>query len=490
MKEQFTQPRTLRQRAVLAIESVAVIIAVIVALAYVNDVPTPDVADTPDSEVAELQATLPELATQSEQVASIDIDVVKSMAWQEVARGNYQAAIAQYNLVIATDPNDSQAWLERGIALARSGDHERAIEDYNRARELEPNNALILYNKGISQDALGAYLHAIDSYSMAIDLDSNYAYAWNNRGYVYALLDEWNQAVLDYSSAISLDPTYATAYNNRAIAYTHLNNHLGAQADYETAIELNPQYYDAYYNYGVLMYKQGKFQPAMNAFHMVIKSDIQKTPQMWNNHGSALHRLGQYSNAITSYTQALKLDPNYELAQLNRAIAYRDLGEYQAAVDDYSSLLASNPYRYDLYLARGNALENIEPSSATAGISYLQYLRRNGIMPHSMLEVHDHDFQKEFNIGRNQLHQFRVFVYEGDVLDFSVISSSAEHVDPMIVLMQEGVILTGNDDTDQTLNSALFDVTFEQSGWVSVYVGLAGGGVDRGQVLFSMHPAQ
>lgn len=490
MKEQSTQPRSLRQRAILLIESLAVIIAVVVTLAYVNDVPTSDVPETTDPEVAQLQTALSELATQAEQVATIDIDVVKSMAWQEVVRGNYQAAIAQYNLVLASTSNDIQALIERGIAYARSGDHNRAIEDYTAAARLQRSNALVYYNRGISYDALGLTDLALADYDHSIRHDSTYAYTWNNRGYVYASLGDWERAINDYTQALHLDPTYATAYNNRAIAYVHIGQIANAQADYEKALDLNPEYIDAQYNYGVLMYKQGDYQNAMNAFHIVIKSDVEKTPQMWNNHGSTLHRLGQYSQAITSYSQAIRLDPDYELARLNRAIAYRDLGEYQLSVEDYSALLASNPFRYDLYLARGNALESIEPSSGEAGTSYLQYLRRNGIMPHSMYEVNDHDFSREFRIGRNQLHQLRVFVNEGDTLDFSVKSSSADNVDPMVVLMQDGIILAGNDDTDKTLNSALFDVTFEETGWVNVYIGLAGGGADYGQVLFSMQPAR
>ena len=183
------------------------------------------------------------------------------------------------------------------------------------------------------------------------------------------------------------------------------------------------------------------------------------------------------------------LDPNYELARLNRAIAYSDFGDYEASVEDYNLLIASNPLRYDWYLSRGNVLESIEASSAEAGESYFPYLRRNGIMPHSMTEVTDYDFRKEFKIGRNQLHQFRVFINEGDTLDFSVISSSADNVDPMMVVTQNGTVLSGNDDIDQTLNSAIFDITSAESGWVNVYIGLAGGGADTGQVMFSIQEA-
>ena len=484
MEEQSAKLRSLRHRGILFIEGVAVVLAVLVALAYMNDSPAPDVPDTTQSDLAGWQTTV------SEQATTIDIDTIKTMAWQEVANGNYQAAIAQYNLILATNPNDVQALMERGITYARLGDHERAIGDYTAAIYQERDNALIYYNRGLSYDALGQTELALADYDHSIRHDSQYAYSWNNRGSVYASLGKWAQAVQDYTQAITLDPTYATAYNNRAIAYVNLGQVEQAQADYKIALELDPTYQDASYNYGIFMYKQGDYQGAMNAFHAVIQSDAEKTPQLWNNYGSALHRLGQYNRAIQSYTEALKLDANYELARLNRAVAYRDLGDYQASVDDYNILLANNPLRYDLYLARGNTLESIQPASPQAARSYFQYLRRDGITPHSMQEVTEYDYRKEFEIERNQLHLFRVYVLEGDTLDFSVISSSADSVDPMIVITQDGVVLSGNDDTDQTLNAALFDVTFEQSGWVNVYIGLAGGGANSGQVLFSIQPAQ
>ncbi|GEM_PF-2563663 len=487
MSKKSTKSKNLRQRGILLIESLAVIIAVIVALAYLNGTPEAP-PDTPDTDVADFQSTVAEQATQQD--ATIDPNVVKTMAWQEVVNGNYRVAVAQYTLVIDANPQDTQAWMERGIAHARAGDHLIAINDYSTAAELEPSNALIYYNRGISYDALEMPELALADYDQSIGYDDQYAYTWNNRGHLYASLGEWDQAIQDYTQAVTLDPTYATAFNNRAIVYVQLGDTDSARSDYQSALEIDPYYVDANYNYGLMMYKQGDFRAAVNAFHLVVTSDIETTPQMWNNHGSALHRLGRYADAIDSYGRALGIDPTYDLARLNRATANRDLGEYEKSVQDYSELISQNPFRYDLYLARGNALERIEMASADAAISYLQYLRRNGIMPYSMQEVTESDFRTEFEIGRNQLHQFRVYVEEGDTLDFSVKSISADPVDSMIVLQKDGVILTGNDDTDQTLNASLFDVRFEQSGWVSVYIGLAGGGADSGSVQFSINPAE
>lgn len=488
MYEQSTKSKTLRRRGVVFIESVLVLLAIIVALGYLNEAPAPDAPDKTGAELAEPQATLAEQAREPVE-ATIDVDTIKALAWQEVARGNYQAAIAQYNLVLSVHPQDTHALIERGIAYARSGDHESAIDDYSTAAKLNRSDAVVYYNRGISYDALGMTELALADYDHAIRHDSSHSHTWNNRGFVYAQLGEWQNAISDYSQAIELDPTYATAYNNRAIAYVHIHDYGKAQADYEQALELDPDYVDASYNYGILMYKQGDYQAAMNAFHLVIKSNGEKTPQMWNNHGSALHRLGQYQNAIISYTEALKLDPHYELARRNRAAAFSDLGQYQTAVDDYNILLDTNIFDYNLYLARGNAYEHIAAGSSDAGKDYLFWMRRNSIVPQSMKEIDGQILRTELNIQRNFFHQFRVYVEEGDALSFSTMSIGAIDVDPMMVLMQDGVVIAGNDDTDLTLNSALFNIEFEQSGWVSVYVGLAGAGADKGTVSFNVQPA-
>lgn len=76
MYKQSTKPKTLRQRGILLIESLAVIIAVIVALAYLT---TNEVVEVPDNDVAGVQDV-----TTAEQVAeapaTIDPEVVKTLA--------------------------------------------------------------------------------------------------------------------------------------------------------------------------------------------------------------------------------------------------------------------------------------------------------------------------------------------------------------------------------------------------------------------------
>lgn len=66
-----------------------------------------------------------------------------------------------------------------------------------------------------------------------------------------------------------------------------------------------------------------------------------------------------YEGAIASFTQVLRLTPQYDMAYFNRANAQKQLGKYQAAIDDYSKALETNPTFTYLYYYRGNLREKL-----------------------------------------------------------------------------------------------------------------------------------
>ena len=77
-----------------------------------------------------------------------------------------------------------------------------------------------------------------------------------------------------------------------------------------------------------------------------------KTYFMW---GYTKYYLGDYKGAITDYTQAIRLNPDYADAYNNRGIAKSDLGQYFAAIADYDIAIRLNPDYTGAYLNRGVA---------------------------------------------------------------------------------------------------------------------------------------
>ena len=67
-----------------------------------------------------------------------------------------------------------------------------------------------------------------------------------------------------------------------------------------------------------------------------------KTYFMW---GNTKYDLGDYKGAITDYTQAIRLNPDYANAYNNRGLAKSNLGQHFAAIADYDIAIRLNPDR-------------------------------------------------------------------------------------------------------------------------------------------------
>ena len=72
---------------------------------------------------------------------------------------------------------------------------------------------------------------------------------------------------------------------------------------------------------------------------------------MW---GNTKYDLGDYKGAITDYTHAIRLNPDYADVYNNRGLAKSDLGQHFAAIADYDIVIRLNPDYAGAYLNRGN----------------------------------------------------------------------------------------------------------------------------------------
>lgn len=82
------------------------------------------------------------------------------------------------------------------------------------------------------------------------------------------------------------------------------------------------------------------------------------TAKVWFTKGEALwdSRQGKYSNpnqAISYFSEALRLDPNDAFAYYNRGLAYVALGQHQLAIADYDQALRLEPDYAPTYVSRG-----------------------------------------------------------------------------------------------------------------------------------------
>jgi len=82
--------------------------------------------------------------------------------------------------------------------------------------------------------------------------------------------------------------------------------------------------------------------------------------RLHRNRGLAYRNLKEYQRAIEDYSRAIELDPTYVYAYNSRGLAYADLEEYQRAIEDYSRAIELDPTSVSAYNSRGDAYADLE----------------------------------------------------------------------------------------------------------------------------------
>jgi tetratricopeptide (TPR) repeat protein len=60
-----------------------------------------------------------------------------------------------------------------------------------------------------------------------------------------------------------------------------------------------------------------------------------------------------YDKAISDFTEAIKLDPNYAIAYFDRGMVYDETKDYDKAISDYTQAIRLDPFNFDAYNNRG-----------------------------------------------------------------------------------------------------------------------------------------
>jgi len=117
-------------------------------------------------------------------------------------------------------------------------------------------------------------------------------------------------------------PSDATSLFQRALEFFNQNDQERALEDLHKALHVNPYFTPAYFLRGQIFAKKKQFAAAIADFDSVIDQQ---------NH--------DYRQALQDFDKGLGLEPRNALILRDRAIAQRDAGNYDQAVDDYEEAM-------------------------------------------------------------------------------------------------------------------------------------------------------
>lgn len=238
--------------------------------------------------LASLSASLPTYAAppqcddtpvDSSLTATERAEQLAGRAFACLKEGKPLQSIAQFSEIIGIQPDNAQAYLNRGSTFVRMGRLDAGLSDYSRVIALEPTRFE----------------------------------GWYNRGSARVAARQYDGAISDLTETIKLKPDFAHAYCNRGLSFLRKEERKRALADFEKGLELQVDMPLCYYGRGEIELSDGNYREAIEDLTRGI--NFKPTAEALAHRGTAFERLGESKKALRDYRSALSLQPRLEEAQ-------------------------------------------------------------------------------------------------------------------------------------------------------------------------------
>ncbi len=211
--------------------------------------------------------------------------------------GDIDGAIANFTRAIKLDPNNANAYYERGQAVSLV-DANAAIADYTQALQIDAKNVQAYSGRAYSRQQLFDYTGALQDLDRAIQLDPDQNF-YLRRSSIRTVQGDYQGAIADANQILRLEPDSSEAHNTRCYARARgLGDFKGALADCDRSIALDPGWSTSFTS---RCYVRAKLND---------------------------------KKALEDCDLALELDPEYSAIHEDRGLAHAALGNKKAALED------------------------------------------------------------------------------------------------------------------------------------------------------------
>ena len=266
--------------------------------------------------------------------------------------------IKMLSRVISKSPRMADAYHYRADAYLSLGRNKQALEDYTKTISLRPRDAFRYYARGLAYQKMGRYSLALADFSKAISLKSSYRNCYLARARANVSLERYEDALRDYQKytgkrkisnelAKEMVPVYISAYR-----YDAAKKQLKAlQAAGDDSAELH-------FWLGRVLFGQNRLDEAVSAYSKAINRNASYA-QAYRYRASAFKDMGDYPAALEDYTVLLKLQPE-AIFYNRRGLVYEEMKQFKEAAQDYTRAIELMPKWAIPYNNRGFAKMNLK----------------------------------------------------------------------------------------------------------------------------------
>jgi tetratricopeptide (TPR) repeat protein len=144
-----------------------------------------------------------------------------------------------YTYILSVSPDNSYAYLNRGISYRMVFDFQNAMEDFQKAEELGVTGRYLWMNRAMTNVSLKNFDEAIKDIDAILEEDPEDASSWFYRGEIHFHKKDFEKAISDYTKSLEVKETAHVRFV-RGDAYRTLGDYEKALEDYTSAVEKRP----------------------------------------------------------------------------------------------------------------------------------------------------------------------------------------------------------------------------------------------------------
>ncbi len=290
--------------------------------------------------------------------------------------GDAAKANDYYRKAVELRPGYYEAWCSLGQMAYNAGDYSDAVADYDKALGVKPDAAEALFGQGLAYQKKGDDASALKDFQAATEHDSNYGEAFYNLGVLHYKNKEYQAAMHDYENARRCKVDSAELSYNLALAYQADNEFGKAIESCDKALQQKQDYGEAYLLRGEARVAQlGRlsgddrkklpkedWEAARKDFNYAIAAKVKETADVYDGRGMAEYGEGDVDAAMGDFRKAMDLSPNDAAVRCHLGAAFyrkyegthsrQDLTD---AIASYSEAIRLKPEYGEAYRDRGVA---------------------------------------------------------------------------------------------------------------------------------------
>lgn len=232
----------------------------------------------------------------------------QEQATEAVDEQDYQKAVALFDEILASQPDNVPALIGLGGAQTALGQWDEAEPAYAKAAELEPQSFDAQYGHGFALEMLNRFMEALAAYHRALVIDPMSGNAAVGVSTSYLSLDEPGHALPFAQRAVELAPDDARSWTCLGAALERtgedkqaLEAYLAASERMSASPEIKQNLLHAYARVGKHLEVVG------TARSILAESDDAGAAERM---GWAYFRLGKYDESAEAYRLAVRIDPD------------------------------------------------------------------------------------------------------------------------------------------------------------------------------------